>query len=167
MDIVKEWFGLRCPWRLQNSTSEARRNEELSFFGIWKSEKVIRETRGFEICKVVLWKSCTVHTWGQYEEQLSCTVHWESFPLLFCSTQQLTNLLNSFESLFSWERGALLALPFSALSFLFLSFSVPLSFFTKPWMPIGHRPKSDTRVFREFSKENEFLQRPIFLSSNI
>ena len=113
-------------------------------------------------------------------------MHWESFPLLFCSTQQLTNLLNSFESLFSWERGALLALPFSffplsfhvfplsflfltffsALSFLFLSSSVPPFFFTKPWMAIGHRPKSDTHVFREFSKEKEFLQRPIFLSSN-
>ena len=55
---------------------------------------------------------------------------------------------------------------FSALSFLFLSFSVPPFFFTKPWMAIGHRPKSDTHVFREFNKEKEFLQRPIFLSSN-
>ena len=114
-------------------------------------------------------------------------MHWESFPLLFCSTQQLTNLLNSFESLFSWERGALLALPFSffplsfhvfPLSFLFFYlffcsffpfpflFSSSFFFFTKPWMAIGHRPKSDTHVFREFSKEKEFLQRPIFLSSN-
>ena len=46
MDIVKEWFGFRCPWRLQNSTSEARRNEELSFFSILKvRESYTRNSR--------------------------------------------------------------------------------------------------------------------------